>query len=450
MSTRATPSPSAGALRLGLRANLAQFVLLVAVNALVGGMLGQERTVLPLLAETEFHLTAYTAALTFILAFGATKAATNYLAGTLSDRFGRKPVLVAGWLIALPVPLLLIWAPSWGWVVAANVLLGVNQGLTWSTTVIMKIDLVGPQRRGLAMGLNEAAGYLAVAATALATGYLAAWYGLRPEPFLLGIAYAALGLGLSMLAVRETRDHARLEAASHIARPDGRHDHLHAQLPGRQVFIQTSFRDPALSSASQAGMVNNLNDGLAWGLFPILFAAAGLSISQIGVLAALYPAVWGLGQLATGALSDHTGRKPLIASGMVLQAGALALVALGHTFEVWAVAAVLLGAGTAMVYPTLLAAIGDVAHPAWRARAVGVYRLWRDSGFAVGALACGLLADAFGVTTAVWVVAALTAASGLVVIGRMYETHPRRQPNVGPSGGLPRNSSDPGRVRGGG
>jgi MFS family permease len=422
------PTDPGRVLQLGLRPNLAQFSLLVAINALVGGMLGQERTVLPLLADTAFGLTAYTAALTFILAFGATKAVTNYLAGTLSDRYGRKPVLVVGWLVGLPVPLLLIWAPSWSWVVAANVLLGVNQGLTWSTTVIMKIDLVGPARRGLAMGLNEAAGYLAVAATALATGYLAARYGLRPAPFYLGVAYAALGLGLSTLAVRETRGHARLEARTHASRADGRHDHLHAALTNRQVFTQTSFREPALSAASQAGMVNNLNDGLAWGLFPVLFAAAGLSVAQIGVLAALYPAVWGLGQLVTGALSDCTGRKPLITSGMLLQAVALGLVAATHRFVLWALAAVLLGAGTAMVYPTLLAAVGDVAHPAWRARAVGVYRLWRDGGFAIGALLAGLLADAFGIPTAIWVVAALTAASGLVVAVRMYETHPRGTP----------------------
>ncbi|MGQ0717858.1 MAG: MFS transporter [Pseudonocardiales bacterium] len=424
-TSRPATNPTTRPPQLGLRANLAQFSLLVAVNALVGGMLGQERTVLPLLAEREFGLTAYTSALTFILAFGATKAATNYVAGTFSDRYGRKPVLIVGWLIALPVPVLLIWAPSWGWVVAANVLLGINQGLTWSTTVIMKIDLVGPQRRGLAMGLNEAAGYLAVAATALATGYIAARYGLRPEPFYLGVAFAALGLGLSTLAVRETREHARLEATAHTARPDGRHDHLHAQLTDRQVFVQTSVREPALSAASQAGMVNNLNDGLAWGLFPVLFAAAGLPVAQIGVLAALYPAVWGLGQLVTGGLSDRVGRKPLITSGMLLQAAALTLVALGGSFGVWAIAAVLLGAGTAMVYPTLLAAIGDVAHPAWRARSVGVYRLWRDGGFAVGALAAGLLADAFDIPTAIWVIAALTAASGLLVAVRMYETHPR-------------------------
>jgi MFS family permease len=417
-----TPSPG---IRLGLGANAAQFSLLVAVNALVGGMLGQERTVLPLLGQREFGLRAYTAALTFIVVFGLAKAATNYVAGTLSDRFGRKPVLVAGWLVAVPVPLLLIWAPAWGWVIVANVLLGISQGLTWSTTVVMKIDLVGPARRGLAMGLNEAAGYGAVAVTALATGYLAGAYELRPAPFLLGIAFAALGLGLSTLAVKETRGHARLEAASHIAHPDGRHDHLHGELSNRAVFTQTSFREPALSSASQAGLVNNLNDGLAWGLFPILFATAGLSVAKIGVLAALYPGVWGVGQLATGALSDRWGRKWLIAAGMWLQALALAGVALADTFAAWAVAAVLLGAGTAMVYPTLLASIGDVAHPTWRARSIGIYRLWRDGGFAVGALLAGLVADAVGVRAAVWTVAALTAASGMIVAVRMYETHRR-------------------------
>jgi MFS family permease len=411
--------------RLGLRANAAQFTLLVAVNALVGGMLGQERTVLPLLAETEFGLTAFTAALTYILAFGIAKAITNYLAGAWSDRFGRKPVLVAGWLIAVPVPLLLIWAPTWAWIIAANVLLGVSQGLTWSTTVIMKIDLVGPSRRGLAMGLNEAAGYTAVAATALATGYLAGEYGLRPEPFYLGVAFAALGLGLSTLAVHETREHAEREADSHSARPDGRHDHLHGALDNRAVFVQTSLREPALSAASQAGLVNNLNDGLAWGLFPVLFAAAGLSLAQIGMLAALYPAVWGLGQLITGAWSDHVGRKPLIVAGMITQAAALALVALGSSVPVWAFAAVLLGAGTAMVYPTLLAAVGDVAHPLWRARAVGVYRFWRDIGFAVGALLSGVLADLFGIRVAIWCVAALTAFSGLLAGVRMYETRHR-------------------------
>lgn len=323
----------------------------------------------------------------------------------------------------MPVPLLLIWAPTWVWVVAANVLLGISQGLTWSTTVVMKIDLVGPERRGLAMGLNEAAGYAAVAATALATGYLANAHGLRPTPFYLGIAFAALGLGLSVAVVRETREHARLEAGRHVPRADGRHDHLHDELSNGQVFLQTSFREPALSAASQAGLVNNLNDGLAWGLFPVLFVSAGLSVSQIGVLAALYPAVWGVGQLGTGLWSDRWGRKPFIVAGMLVQAVGLAIVAAVGSYAWWAVAAVLLGLGTAMVYPTLLAAIGDVAHPAWRARAVGTYRLWRDGGFAVGALLSGVLADLYGVRAAVAVIAGLTALSGLVVLVRMYETH---------------------------
>ena len=400
--------------RLGLRANLDQFVLLVAVNALVGGMLGQERIVLPLLAEQAFHLSAYTSALTFILAFGAVKAATNFFAGTWSDRFGRKPVLVAGWLIGLPVPLLLIWAPNWGWVIAANILLGINQGLTWSTTVIMKIDLVGPDRRGLAMGLNEAAGYLAVAATALATGYLANAHGLRPAPFLLGIAYAALGVGLSTLTVKETRGHAHHEAGT-----------TERGLTTPEVFTRTSFTEPALSSASQAGLVNNLNDGLAWGLFPILFTSHGLSLAKVGLLGALYPAVWGVAQLATGAWSDRAGRKGLITAGMLLQAAAIALVAAGTSFPVWAIAVTLLGLGTAMVYPTLLATIGDVAHPTWRARSVGVYRLWRDGGFAAGALLAGAIADLWGIPAAIWTIAAITAASGLIVAARMYETHPR-------------------------
>jgi MFS family permease len=419
MSAHARPTTT-GPLRLGLRENLAQFSLLVGVNALVGGMIGQERTVLPLLAEDEFGLTAVTATLTFIAAFGIVKAATNFFAGTLSDRYGRKPVLIAGWLIGIPVPLLLMWAPTWSWVVFANVLLGVNQGLTWSTTVIMKIDLVGPAKRGFAMGLNEAAGYGAVAITALATGYVAEEWGLRPAPFFLGLAFAGLGLGLSVLFVRETHAHAHHEAANHVTTDDTLHD----QLSTREIFALTSFREKALSSASQAGLVNNLNDGLAWGLFPIFFADAGLSVGRIGVLAAVYPAVWGLGQLVTGGLSDRIGRKPLIAGGMLTQAVAIALIAATSGFPAWAAGAALLGAGTAMVYPTLLATIGDVAHPRWRARSVGVYRLWRDAGFAVGALLAGLLADLVSIEAAIYAVAALTAMSGIVVIVRMYETHP--------------------------
>ena len=418
--------PAAGQppVRLGLRENAAQFTLLVAVNALVGASLGQERTVLPLLARDVFGVEAFTGALSFIVAFGLAKAATNFVAGSLSDRFGRRPVLLAGWVLAVPVPLLLAWAPTWGWVVAANVLLGISQGLTWSTTVVMKIDLVGPGRRGLAMGLNEAAGYLAVAGAALATGWLAQAYGLRPAPFLVGLAVAAVGLGLSAVLVRETREHARLEGRLH---PRGTG---HQAVGRRQVFVRTTVTDPALSSASQAGLVNNLNDGLAWGLFPVLYAATGMSVARVGVLAAVYPAVWGLGQLVTGALSDRWGRKWLIVGGMLLQAAALALVALVSTFTWWVVAGVLLGAGTAMVYPTLLATVGDVAHPEWRATAVGTYRLWRDAGFAVGAVVAGVIADALGVRPAVGWVAALTAASGLLVAVRMPETLPARRRGV--------------------
>lgn len=403
--------------RLGLRENAAQFGLLVAVNALVGGMIGQERTILPLLAEEDFGLTGFTVTLTFIVAFGLVKAGTNFFAGTLGDRYGRKPVLVAGWLIGVPIPLLIIWAPSWGWIVAANVLLGINQGLTWSTTVIMKIDLVGPSRRGLAMGLNEAAGYGAVALTALATGAIAESYGLRPEPFLLGLSFAALGLGLSSVAVRETRHFVDIERRTSTQ--------TDATLTTKEVFALTTWGDRNLSSCSQAGLVNNLNDGLAWGLFPLLFAAAGLSVGQIGILAALYPAAWGVCQLVTGPLSDRIGRKPLIAGGMLLQALALAFIALVGSFAWWVVGALALGVGTAMVYPTLLAAIGDVANPSWRARSVGVYRLWRDGGFAVGALIAGLLADAASIEAATLAVAGLTGASGVLVAVRMTETHRR-------------------------
>ncbi|HEY8632314.1 MAG TPA: MFS transporter [Candidatus Limnocylindrales bacterium] len=401
--------------RLGLRANLGQFALLVAVNALVGGMVGQERTVLPLLARDVFGVAGATAILTYLVAFGLTKAGANLVAGAMADRFGRKPVLVAGWIIGLPVPLLLIVAPNWGWIVVANVLLGANQGLTWSTTVIMKIDLVGPARRGLAMGLNEAAGYGAVALTALLTGAIAERAGLRPGPFLLGLAYAGLGLAASTLFVRETSGHVAREQAN-LAQ---------AERPSwRAVFVRTTFRDRSLSAACQAGLANNLNDGMAWGLLPLYYAAAGLSIGQIGVLAAVYPATWAVGQIGTGALSDHIGRKRLIVAGMLLQAGAIGVIAAGSTFGVWLGAAALLGLGTAMVYPTLLAAIADVAQPAWRGSAVGVYRLWRDLGFAVGAIVAGVIADAAGIAAAIWVVALITAGSGIIVLIRMRETRP--------------------------
>lgn len=408
--------PRIGTVHLGLRANLAQFSLLVGVNALVGGTLGQERTVLPLLATRVFGLTAVTAAVTFIVAFGLTKAISNFVAGTFSDRFGRKPVLIAGWLIGLPVPLLLIWAPTWGWIILANVLLGVNQGLTWSTTVNMKIDLVGPARRGLAMGLNEASGYGALAVTAYLTGFIAEHAGLRPQPFFLGLAYVGAGLGLSGLFVRETRGHARFEGASAVRGA--------VRVPTmREIFMRTSFREPALSASCAAGLTNNLNDGMAWGLFPLLFAARGLSVAAIGLLVALYPLVWAGGQLVTGALSDRFGRKWLIAGGLGVQALSLIVIASGHTFGIWALGAIGLGAGTAMAYPTLLAAVGDVAHPAWRASAVGVYRLWRDMGFVVGALLSGVVADLFGLVAAIWTVAVVTAAGAAIVAVRMYETH---------------------------
>ena len=401
--------------RLGLGPNLAQFSLLVVVNAFVGAMVGLERTILPAIAEHEFHLAARAAVLSFIVVFGVTKALTNYFAGRLSDAVGRKRVLVGGWLVALPVPFLLMWAPSWGWVLFANVLLGVSQGLTWSTTVIMKIDLAGPARRGFAMGLNEFAGYGAVAISALATGYVAQAYGLRPQPFYLGVAFAVIGLALSAVLVRETHAHARHEAKNHAAPPAGTPSQ-------REIFLKTSFTDRELSSVSQAGLVNNLNDGMAWGLFPLLYATAHLSLERIGWLAAIYPAVWGIGQLFTGALSDRVGRKWLIAAGMWIQAVGIALIVMSSQLAGFAGGAALLGLGTAMVYPTLLAAIADVAHPSWRASAVGVYRLWRDLGYAIGALLAGLTADAFGLDVAVWLVATITFASGLVVAVRMRET----------------------------
>lgn len=405
---------------LGLRANWRQFWLLVLVNAFVGAMVGLERTVVPLLAQREFGVVSASAALSFVGTFGVVKALTNLFAGRLGDRYGRKHVLLAGWLFGLPVPLLVIWAPAWSWIVFANVLLGINQGLTWSTTVIMKIDLVGPRRRGLAMGLNEFAGYLAVALAALGTGSIAQAYGLRPAPFYLGIAFAAAGFALSLLLVRETHHHAALEAEAFQPHPSaGEHG---AERPLFEIFVRASWKDPALFGASQAGMINNLNDGLAWGLFPLFFAAGGLSVGQIGIVGFTYPAVWGVLQLWTGALSDRWGRKGLIAGGMLLQGIALAAIALVRGFWPWIGAAVLLGAGTAMVYPALLASVGDVAHPRWRGSAVGVYRLWRDSGYAVGALLAGVLADLFGMPWAIAGVALLTVVSGLGVLLRMPET----------------------------
>ena len=402
--------------RLGLRENLGQFSLLVVVNAFVGAMVGMERSILPAIAEQEFHLAARAAVLSFIVVFGVTKALTNYGAGRLSDRFGRKHVLVAGWLVAAPVPFLLMWAPSWSWVLIANVFLGVSQGLTWSTTVIMKIDLAGSKNRGLAMGINEFAGYTAVAASALATGWIAAHYALRPQPFYLGVGFVAAGLGLSALVVRETMHH-----VSHESRLQG--ELPPEELPSqREIFWRTSLKDRNLSSISQAGLVNNLNDGMAWGLFPLYFAAARMNLREIGILASIYPGTWGMAQLVMGALSDRAGRKRLIVGGMWVQALGIGVVAVTGSFAAFAAGQALLGLGTAMVYPTLLAAISDVAHPSWRASSVGVYRLWRDLGYAIGALVAGVTADALGLRAAMWLVAALTFASGLVAAVSMQET----------------------------
>ena len=400
--------------RLGLRENLPQFALLVFVNALVGACVGMERSILPSIAEHDFQLAARTAILSFIVVFGVTKAIANYAAGRLADVAGRRGVLTAGWLVAVPVPFLLMWAPQWRWILVANALLGISQGLAWSATVIMKIDLVGPSRRGLAMGLNEFAGYLAVAGSAFLTGWIAARHGLRPAPFVPGVVFVMLGLVLTALFVRDTSAHRSLETAGHPGRVT----------PPKSVFWQTTIVDRNLSSVTQAGLVNNLNDGMAWGLFPLLFVGAGLNFTQVGTLAAIYPATWGLGQLVTGALSDRIGRKPLIVGGMWVQAAGIGMVALSTRFAGFASGAVLLGAGTAMVYPTLLAAIGDVAAPFWRASSVGVYRLWRDLGYAFGALLAGMLSDAFGLSGAMWAVAALTFLSGSVAAIRMTETLP--------------------------
>lgn len=405
------------ALRLGLRENLGQFSLLVVVNAFVGAMIGMERSILPLIAEQDFHLAARSAVLSFIVVFGITKAFTNYFAGRFSDRFGRKHVLIAGWLIATPVPFLLMWAPDWGWILFANAFLGVSQGLTWSTTVIMKIDLVGGKRRGLAMGINEFAGYFALAASALATGWIAARYGLRPEPFYPGVAFVVFGLLLSLSFVKETRAHALYEAK---IQPKA---DLESTPTQREIFLRTTFTDRNLSCVTQVGLVNNLNDGVAWGLFPLVFAAAQMRLEDVGVLAALYPGVWSISQLLTGALSDHIGRRWLIVAGMWTQAVGIGVVTISHAFIGFAVGAVLLGLGTAMVYPTLLAAIGDVAHPSWRASSVGIYRFWRDIGYAIGAVVAGIAADAFGLTAAMWIVAAITLASGLLAAFRLQETH---------------------------
>jgi MFS family permease len=403
---------------LGLRQNWQQFSLLVLVNAFVGAMVGLERAVLPLWAAADFGLASKSAILSFIVAFGVVKAVTNLVAGRQAERVGRKSLLVAGWLVGLPIPFMLLWAPSWAWVTAANMLLGINQGLCWSTTVVMKIDLAGPRRRGLAMGLNEFAGYGAVALVTWIGAIAADAYGFRSSLFVLGLGFSIVGLLLSMFLVRDTIAFAESEARSR--------SRVRTSTSFRWVFVQTSVRDRSLSACSQAGLVNNLNDGLAWGLFPLLFASAGLTVGNIGLLAGVYPAVWSVSQIATGALSDRWGRKWPIVAGMWIQAIGIWLVASGstvtHPFALWVTGSVLLGVGTALVYPALLAAIGDRADPRWRASAVGVYRFWRDMGYAVGAILSGVLADRLGIGPAIAAIGFLTFASGVVVAIRMVDS----------------------------
>lgn len=413
MSEPASAPEAATSVRLGLKENWPQFALLVLINAFVGGMVGIERTVVPLIGAEEFKLGSTTLVVSFIVSFGIVKACANLVSGQLADAWGRKCVLVLGWLVGLPVPFMIIWAPSWKWVIAANALLGINQGLAWSMTVIMKIDLVGPKSRGLAVGLNEFAGYLAVGVTAYLTGYLASEYGLRPAPIYLGVAYAILGVALSILLVRDTREHVRLETAGHAR--------VAAAISFREVFLLTSFKDRNLFAASQAGLVNNLNDGMSWGIFPLFFASFGLAVDRIGLLKAVYPATWGILQVATGPLSDRWGRKGLIVVGMWVQAAGLFLTGATTHFEWWLVGSLLLGIGTAMVYPSLIAAVSDASHPSWRARSLSVYRFWRDLGYAIGALSAGIIADRFGLSAAIGSIAALTFVSGVVVAVFMRE-----------------------------
>ena len=407
-------APASSAVRLGIRANLNQFLLLILLNAFVGGMVGLERTVVPLIGSETFHLASASIVTSFIVSFGVIKGLTNLISGQLAETWGRKHTLVLGWLVGLPVPFMIMWAPSWGWVIAANALLGINQGLAWSMTVLMKIDLVEPKSRGLAVGLNEFAGYFAVGLTAFLTGWIAARYGLRPSPFYLGAVYAVLGLGLSILVVRDTADHVRHEVRAHG------HGEA-AALKFWEVFHRTSFGDRRLFAACQAGLVNNLKDGMVWGLFPLFFVSYGLDVESIGLLKAVYPASWGILQIVTGPLSDRIGRRGLVAWGLWLQAAALALTAVTGSFAWWLPASALLGVGTAMVYPTLIAAISGAAHPAMRARALSVYRFWRDLGYAVGALTSGLVADIFGFEAAILAIAALTFLSGTVVTALMQD-----------------------------
>lgn len=408
-------------IKLGLQENWKQFTLLVLVNMMVGGMVGLERTVVPLVGTDEFHIKSDVVVFSFIIAFGVVKAFTNLISGVLADKFTRKKVLVWGWLIGLPVPFLLAYGPSWNWILFANILLGVSQGLAWSMTVNMKIDLVGSKSRGLAMGLNEAAGYGAVGLTALLTGFIASRYGLRPEPFYIGIAYTVVGLLLSIFVVRDTRRYAQLEASQIKQTNAGEVIHKSNLL---WVFKETSFKNKNLFSISQAGLINNLNDGMSWGVFPLLFMSMGVGLEGIGWIKAIYPVVWGVGQIITGPLTDRWGRKPLIVWGMFVQVLGHIVIGLEMFDPLTAglIGSVLLGIGTAMVYPALLAAVSDAAHPTWRASSLGVYRFWRDMGYAVGALMAGIVGNYFGLMWAVHIAGIITLISGIVVWLKMKET----------------------------
>ena len=393
--------------KLGLRENVRQFTLLVVINAFVGGMVGLERTIIPQIAEADFGLAAKTAILSFIVVFGITKAITNYYTGALANKFGRKNLLIIGWLFALPVPIMLIYAPSWNWIMAANLFLGINQGLTWSCTVVMKIDLVGEKNRGFAMGLNEFAGYLALAAIAYITGWIANQYGLRPYPFYIGIGMAVVGLLLSWLFVRDTHKHVLLEATT-------------SSIPKlKKVFWETTWQHKNLGSITQAGLVNNLNDGMVWGLFPLLLVSRGFDLNAIGIIVATYPAVWGIGQLLTGKLADQWCKKTLLFCGMLLQGVALLGMLWANSFVHFIILSSLLGLGTAIVYPTFLAAVSDYTHPDQRPESIGIFRLWRDLGYAIGAILTGLIADRFGLMAPVLAIGLLTIFSSLIVKFRM-------------------------------
>ena len=393
--------------QLGLIENWKQFTILVIINAFVGGMIGLERSILPQIAEVEFQIAAKTAILSFIVVFGIVKAITNYFTGALANRMGRKNLLTIGWLIGIPVPFILMFADSWNWIVAANVLLGINQGLTWSSTVVMKIDLVGEKERGFAMGLNEFAGYVALALVAFFTGWVASEYGLRPYPFYIGIVLSLLGFFASWLLVKDTKYHVATETTT-------------SKVPKlTNIFWQTSWKNKTLGSVTQAGLINNLNDGMAWGLFPILLAAKGFSLAQIGVVTAIYPAVWGLGQLFTGKMADHFCKKDLLFLGMLLQGLSLIVLLFANTMTHFVILSSVLGWGTAMVYPTFLATVAENTHPADRANSIGVFRLWRDLGYAIGAIVTGVVADAFGVNTSVLVIGLLTIFSAVIILYRM-------------------------------